>query len=118
MEEMPMRRLCAVLSCAAIIGFGGSACGPRQAQVGTAPTSAEAAIHFTNNLPQAVNVYVVQGGTEMFVRQVAANTTEHLPVRGVATGTQVRLRAVTIDGKSQFDSPPATLTTMYTWKVP
>jgi hypothetical protein len=113
-----MRRLCAVLSCAAVIVFGVSACGPRQVQVGTAPTSAEAAIHFTNNLPQPVNVYVVQGGTEMFVRQVAANTTENLPVRGVATGTQVRLRAVTIDGKSQFDGPPATLTSMYTWKVP
>ena len=113
-----MKRLCAVLSCAAMIGFGVGACGPRQVQVGTAPTSAEAAIHFTNNLAQAVNVYVVQGGTEMFVRQVGANTTEHLPVRGVAAGTQVRLRAVTIDGKSQFDSPPATLTSMYTWKVP
>jgi queuine/archaeosine tRNA-ribosyltransferase len=95
-----------------------SACGPRQAEVRTAPTTAEAAIHFTNNLSQAVNVYVVQGGTEMFVRQVAGNTTEHLPVRGVAAGAQVRLRAVTIDGKSQFDSPTTTLTSMYTWKVP
>lgn len=107
-----------MLVLAAVTGFGVTACGPRQVQVGTAPTSAEASIHFTNNLTQAVNVYVVQSGTEMFVRQVAGNTTEHLPVRGVATGTQVRLRAVTIDGKSQFDSPPATLTSSYTWKVP
>ena len=111
-----MTRLCAVLVLSALISV--SACGPRQVEVRSAPTSAEAAIHFTNNLAQAVNVYVVQGGTEMFVRQVPANSTEHLPVRGVASGTQVRLRAVTIDGKSQFDSPPATLTSMYTWKVP
>src|SRR5262245_39558244 len=77
-------------------------CGPRQAQVRTAPTAAEATIHFTNNLSQAVNVYVVQAGTETFVRQVAANTTENLPVRGIALGSQVLLRAVTVDNKSQF----------------
>lgn len=111
-----MRRLFAGLGFAAVVGV--IACGPRQAEVRTAPTSAEASIHFTNNLAQAVNVYVVQGTTEMFVRQVAGNTTENLPVRGVSAGTQVRLRAVTIDGKSQFDSPPATLTSSYTWKVP
>jgi uncharacterized lipoprotein YajG len=94
-------------------------CGPRQAQVRTAPTAAEATIHFTNNLGQAVNVYVVQSGTETFVRQVAANTTENLPVRGIALGSQVVLRAVTVDGKSQFDTPnPVALTSMYTWKVP
>jgi predicted polyphosphate/ATP-dependent NAD kinase len=94
------------------------ACGPRQAEVRTAPTTAEATLHFTNSLPQAVNVYVMQGGTETFVRQVAANTTESLPVRGVALGTQVVLRAVTIDGQRQFDSDPLALTAMYTWKVP
>ena len=114
-----MRRLGAVLSLAALVVFGAGACGKRQVDVGTGPaTAAESAIHFTNNLPQAVNVYVVQSGTEMFVRQVAANTTEHLPVRGVSAGTQVLLRAVTVDGKSTFTSPPATLTSTYAWKVP
>jgi predicted polyphosphate/ATP-dependent NAD kinase len=98
--------------------LGASGCGPRQVEVRTSPTSADATIHFTNNLASPVNVYVVQGGTEMFVRQVAANTTENLPVRGVATGTQVRLRAVTIDGKSQFDSPNMTLAGSTMWKVP
>jgi hypothetical protein len=96
-----------------------AACGPRQAEVRTAPTAAEATIHFTNNLPQPVNVYIVQSGTETFVRQVGANTTENLPVRGIALGSQVVLRAVTVDGKSQFDTPnPVSLTAMYTWKVP
>ena len=94
------------------------ACGPRQAQVRTAPTTADATLHFTNSLGQAVNVYVMQGGTETFVRQVAANTTENLPVRGIALGTQVVLRAVTIDGQRQFDSDPMSLPSTYTWKVP
>ena len=96
-----------------------SACGPRQASVRTAPTTAEATIHFTNNLSQPVNVYVVQGGNETFVRQVGANTTENLPVRGIALGSQVLLRAVTVDNKSQFDTQnPITLTSTYTWRVP
>ena len=95
-----------------------AACGPRQAQVRTAPTAAEATIHFTNNLPQAVNVYVVQSGTETFIRQVAASTTENLPVRGVPLGSSVTLRAVSIDNKSQWDSNPMGLSQTLTWKVP
>jgi hypothetical protein len=112
-----MRRFSALLVLFVVTAMAG-ACGPRQAQVRTAPTTAEASLHFTNSLPQAVNVYVVQSGTESFVRQVAANTTENLPVRGVALGTQVRLRAVTIDGQRQFDSDPVSLSSTYTWKVP
>ena len=96
-----------------------SACGPRQASVRTAPTAAEATIHFTNNLSTPVNVYILQGGTETFIRQVASNTTENLPVRGIALGSQVSLRAVTVDGKSQFDSQtPIILSSTNTWRVP
>lgn len=113
-----MKRLCAALYVAAITAMGSTACS-RTVQVRTAPTAAEATIHFTNNLSQAVNVYVVQSGTETFVRQVAANTTENLPVRGIPQGSQVVLRAVTVDGKSQFDSQnPMPLTSTTTWKVP
>lgn len=113
-----MKRICAALCFAAITAMGSSACS-RAVQVRTAPTTAEATIHFTNNLPQAVNVYVVQGGTETFVRQVGANTTENLPVRGIPLGSQVIFRAVTIDGKGQFDSQsPITLASSNTWRVP
>jgi len=113
-----MKRFCAAL-CVAMLAATSSACGPRSASVRTAPTAAEATIHFTNNLAQPVNVYVVQGGTETFVRQVGANTTENLPVRGIALGSQVLLRAVTVDGKSQFDTQnPVALTSTYTWRVP
>src|SRR5213075_3144393 len=67
-----------------------AACGPRQVEVRTAPTQdAEVAIHFTNNLSKAVNVYVNTGGSDMFVRQVAGSTTEHLPVAGIQSGTVV-----------------------------
>jgi len=113
-----MKRFCAALGLAVAVGMS-SGCGPRQASVRTAPTAAEATIHFTNNLPQAVNVYVVQNGAETFVRQVGANTTENLPVRGIPLGSSVSLRAVSIDNKSQFDTPnPFALTSTYTWKVP
>lgn len=113
-----MKRFCAAVGVAVITAMS-SGCGPRQASVRTAPSAAEATIHFTNNLAQPVNVYVVQGGTETFVRQVGANTTENLPVRGIALGSQVLLRAVTADGKSQFDTQnPIALTSTYTWKVP
>lgn len=114
-----MRRLCAALCIAAITAMGTTACGARQVLVRTAPTAAEATIHFTNNLNQAVNVYVVQGGNETFIRQVGANTTENLSVRGIQQGSQVMLRAVSVDGKSQFDSQgPVTLTSNTTWRVP
>ena len=112
-----MKRICAALGLAVAVMV--SACGPRQASVRTAPTVAEATIHFTNNMSQPVNVYVVQNGTETFVKQVGASTTENLPVRGIPLGTQVLLRAVTVDGKSQFDTQnPVALTSTYTWKVP
>jgi len=113
-----MKRLCPAFVVAMITAMS-SGCGPRQAQVRTAPTAAEATLHFTNSYTQAVNVYVVQGGTETFVRQVAANTTENLPVRGIALGSTVMLRAVSVDGKSQFDSQgPIVLASTNTWKVP
>lgn len=113
-----MKRFCVALA-VALMSAVSSGCGPRQAEVRTAPTTAEATIHFTNNFSQAVNVYVVQGGTETFVKQVGANTTENLPVRGIPAGSQVMLRAVTVDGKSQLDSPGAmTLSSTTAWKVP
>lgn len=95
------------------------ACGPRKVEVRTAPTqSAEVAIHFTNNLSKAVNVYVNTGGSDQFVRQVAANTTEHLPVQGIAAGTVVTLKATPVDGSSGYSRSGVTMTDMVTWRVP
>ncbi len=96
-----------------------TACGPRQVEVQSAPTqTADVAIHFTNNLTQAVNVYVTSGGSDLFVRQVPANSTEHLPVQGVSTGTNVTLKATTIDGARTYSRTGVTMSGTVTWRVP
>ena len=61
------------------------ACGKRQVNVETAPrTTAAVTLNFTNNDASAVNVYVVSGGSDVFLKQVAANSTEAMPVPGIA----------------------------------
>jgi hypothetical protein len=94
-------------------------CGPRQVEVRTAPAqSSEVAIHFTNNLSKAVNVYVNTGGSDLFVRQVGANTTEHLQVPGVSAGSNAPLKATVVDGSGTYSKAGVTLTDMVTWRVP
>jgi hypothetical protein len=96
-----------------------AACGPRQVEVRTAPTqSADVAIHFTNNLSKAVNVYVNTGGSDLFVRQVAANTTEHLPVPGVKSGALVTLKATPVDGSNGYERANVTMVETVSWRVP
>ncbi len=97
----------------------GVACGPRQVEVRTAPAqSAEVAIHFTNNTAKAVNVYVNAGQSDLFVRQVGANTTEHLPVPGITSGQRVTLKAKPTDGTSGYERPGVTMTEMVSWRIP
>jgi hypothetical protein len=96
-----------------------AACGPRQVEVRTAPTqTADVAIHFTNNLSKAVNVFVTRDSTDMFVRQVAARTTEHIPVPGISQGTSVTLKATLIDGSYTYRRDNVTMTSMVSWSVP
>ena len=91
----------------------------RQVEVRTGPEPAtDVAIHLTNNLSQAVNVYVVSGGNDIFVKQVAANSVEHVPVAGVAAGSTVNLRAATVDGTKTYTKNNVTLTSMYDWRLP
>ena len=107
-----------ILSLAAVLVLA-TACGPRQVEVRTAPTqSAETAIHFTNNLAKTVNVFVNNGSSDVFVRQVAGNTTEHLPVPGVSRGSRVTLKAKPIDGSSGYEKAGVTMTELVTWTVP
>ena len=99
--------------------LGGVACGPRQVEVRTAPVqSAEVAIHFTNNLAKAVNVYVNSGQSDLFVRQVSAKATEHLPVPGISSGTRVTLKAKPIDGSAGYERTGVTMTEMVSWTIP
>ena len=96
-----------------------AACGARQVNVETAPrTSAAVSLRFTNNDNAAVNVYVVNNGTDLFVKQVPPNSTEELPVAGVAAGTQVRLKATRTDGSKTYTSDPMALNASTTWRVP
>ncbi len=95
-----------------------SACS-RTVEVRTEPTPAgDLALHVTNNASQAVNVYVTSGGNDIFVGQVAANSTQHLPVSGVASGANVSLKARTADGTREYSKPNVALAGTVAWTVP
>ena len=96
-----------------------SACGPRQVEVTTgAQPAADVAIRFTNNLTQAVNLYVTTGGTDVFLKQVAASSVEVVPVRGLSAGTTVTLKARTVDGTRTYSRDNIYLAANYEWRVP
>jgi hypothetical protein len=97
-----------------------SACGPRQVEVRTAPaTATEQSVQITNNLSQAVNVYVTSpAGGEIFLRQIPANTVEKVPVQGISSGTNVTFKAVTVDGARTYQSRNVGLTGLFVWSVP
>ena len=96
-----------------------AACGGRQVEVRTGPQPAtDVALHLTNNLSQAVNVYVVSGSSDIFVKQVGSNSVEHIPVSGVAAGSTVNLRAVTVDGTRTYTRNNVTLSSLYEWRLP
>ena len=96
-----------------------TACGGRKVEVQTgATTQAQTAVAVTNNLSQAVNVYVTVGGNDMFLRQVGAGSTENLEVRGVASGTSVTLKATTVDGTRTYTKDNVTLAGTTNWQVP
>jgi hypothetical protein len=104
----------------ALLGAG-SACGPRQAEVRTAPTADNPnapAVDVTNTLTQDVNVYVTTGGTDMFVRRVGANATLRVPVQGVASGSVVTLKAVTADNRQTFTRGNVTLSGTVPFRIP
>ena len=96
-----------------------AACGPRQVDVtsGAPSTQSQVSLTVTNNETQPVQVYVVQGGNAMFIKQVAARSTETLSVPGVASGSAVTLRATRADGSRTY-TKDVTLTNSYNYVVP
>jgi hypothetical protein len=104
----------------ALVLAAATACGGRPVEVRTAPTTAtEMSVQVTNNLSQAVNIYATPtGGSELFLRQVPANTVEKVPVQGIASGTKVTFKAVTVDGSRTYASRDVALTGLYVWSVP
>ncbi len=96
-----------------------TACGPRQVEVTTgAQPAAEVTLAFTNNLTQAVNLYVTTAGTDVFLKQVAASSSEVVPVRGLVSGQTVTLKARTVDGTRTYTRPNIYLAPNYDWRVP
>jgi hypothetical protein len=91
----------------------------RSVQVGTGPSpSTGVTLSVTNNSSQAVNVYVTTGGNDIFVGQVAPNSTQQLKVSGVASGSTVSLKGTTADGAQTYRRDNVTLTDNYSWTVP
>jgi|SwirhisoilCB1_FD_contig_71_2579887_length_477_multi_2_in_0_out_0_1 hypothetical protein len=114
-----MPRSTRALFSAFIIGAAITACGPRKAEVRTAPTAASSVtVEVQNHLAQGVNVYVVQNNNKTFLRQVNANSTVQVPVQGFASGTTVGLEATTIDGIKTYSRSNVTLTGTIVFPLP
>ncbi|MDF1502990.1 hypothetical protein [Roseisolibacter sp. H3M3-2] len=105
---------------AALLAVALPGCGPRAVEVSTGESRpAESSIDFTNNLSQAVNVYVrPASGSEVFLRQVGARSTESIPVRGISAGSSVTLRAAPVDGSTSYSREGVTLGRGVAWRVP
>lgn len=111
------RRMRGVLLTAA--GMALAACSPRQVDVRTAPTQATAvSLQVNNTLSQAVNVYVTVSGSDTFLRQVNANSSATIPVQGVASGTTVSLKAVTVDGAKTYSRSNVILNGTFVFGLP
>ncbi len=107
-----------VIFAAVLLMAGVVACGRRvEVQTGAPPASG-VSLQVTNNAGQPVNVYVTSGGNELFLGQVAPNSTQMLAVSGVASGSSVTLRARTADGAETYTRENVTLSGTFTWQVP
>jgi hypothetical protein len=105
---------------AAVLLIVTAACGPRQVEVRTAPqgTTALPAVQVNNNLAQAVNVYVVYGGTDTFLRQVGARAAQRIEVQNVPAGSTVTLRGVAADGTTTYTRQNIVLSGTVTFTIP
>jgi hypothetical protein len=108
-----MRSVLAVLGMVALV-----ACGPRQVNVDTGTPESAVSLSVTNNASQSVNVYVVSGGSPIFVGQVSPGSTQQLSVSGVAVGSIVTLRATTTDGTRTYSKDNVPLNGSVSWQVP
>jgi hypothetical protein len=115
---MKFHRVASLLG-GAVVAFAANACGPRQVEVRTAPTQAtQVSVQVNNTLDQAVNVYASSGGTDTFLRQVAAKSNVTIPVQGFAPGSTVTLKAVTVDGVHTYTRENVALSGAFTFTLP
>ena len=116
-----MRRALVASGLALVAVTALAACGHRKVDTTTAPAQPSGPTYtltVTNNLTKAVNVYVTAGGVDTFLRQVHADSTEQVPVKGIPANTQVTLKATTSDGSSTYTKTSVTLTDGYKWTLP
>lgn len=91
----------------------------RQVTVQTAPAAAaDVSLRVTNTASQAVTVFVTASGTELQAGQVPANSTATIPLRGVPSGSTVRLRAALADGSRSYTRDGVVVTSVFEWRVP
>ena len=113
-----MRRIRAgVMVLAMMTAVGGTACSRGVDVESGATPAAEVSISFTNNTTQPANVYVLAPSGEIFLRQVAPNSTEALAVASIPAGTSVQLEARMPDGK-KYTSNSMSLSSTTSWRIP
>lgn len=109
-----MKRLVAMIAIVAV-----TACGPRNVEIRTGPQPvSEVTLRVTNNLSQAANIYVVNGGSDIFLKQVPAHGAESMNVPGISAGSTVQLKATPVDGSRSYTRDNVTLSGLYEWQVP
>jgi hypothetical protein len=115
-----MRRIVTAFVWVALGSATLAGCGSRKVDTTNPPPPAGPTYSLTvaNNLTKAINVYVTAGGVDTFLRQVAASSTETVPVKGVPANTAVTLKATTVDGANTYSKPNVVLSNGFSWQVP
>ncbi len=103
---------------AAALTVATAACAPRTVSVSTGEQPAsEVSLRVTNNLTQAINVYIRSGASDIFVKQIAGNTVEWVPITGFRPGANVTLMARPVSGTPTY-TQNVTLSQSVEWRVP
>jgi hypothetical protein len=84
----------------------------------TPERSTQVGLDVTNNASVPMNIVVVAAGNEIFLGQVAPNSTKLIAVTSVEPGTTVTLKATTADGTRTYSKSGVRLAGMYAWTVP
>jgi hypothetical protein len=76
-------------------------------------------ITVTNGLDKPVSVSLSTAGKkDLFLGQVAPQSSATLTARGVSSGATVTLTATTADGANTYTRPNVALTGTYAWQLP
>jgi hypothetical protein len=113
-----IRRAFVVVALAAVAGCRQRKVEVRTAPAPTGPQQVATVVQVNSTLTATVNVYFTINGTDTFLGQVTGNSSVKLPVQGVAVGTPVTLKAVTIDGARTYSRANVTLSGTVVFPLP